>query len=56
MKVITRNERKIQINFSIGMANIDGGKPSAFTEKLLHQLKQAIIEEYTRTNANNIDY
>lgn len=59
MKKNTRNERKKQIDFAVGMASIDGGKPSAFTKDLLrqyemgqlsaNQLKQAIVEEYTRT-------
>lgn len=59
MKGNSRLERKEQIDFAVGMASIDGGKPSAFTEKLLNQyeigqlsaaqLKQAIIAEYTRT-------
>lgn len=59
MKENTREERKKQIDFAVGMAAIDGGKPSAFTKELLKQyetgqlsaaqLKQAIVEEYTRT-------
>lgn len=59
MKENTRIERKNQIDFAVGMASIDGGKPSAFAEKLLNQyelgqlsadqLKQAIVKEYTRT-------
>lgn len=58
MKENTRIERKNQIDFAVGMASIDGGKPSVFTEKLLNQyelrqlsadqLKQAIVKEYTR--------
>ncbi len=59
MKEKLRLERKKQVDFAVGMAGIDGGKPSAFTEELLNQyeigqlsasqLKQAIVEEYTRT-------
>lgn len=49
---------KKQIEFAVGMAAIDGGKPSPFTQKLLNryengeitsaQFKQAIIEQYTK--------
>lgn len=52
-----KNAKKI--DFAVGMAAINGGKPSAFTEELLKQyetgqlsaaqLKQAIVDEYTRT-------
>ena len=58
MKKNTRNERKKQIDFEDGMASMDGGKSSVFTEKLLMQyemgqlsaseLKRAIVEKYTR--------
>lgn len=53
-------ERKKQVQFAVGMAAIDGGKPSAFTQNLLNQyengqvsssqLKQAIVEKYTRAS------
>lgn len=59
MKENTPEKRKKQIDFAVGMAGIDGGKPSAFTKELLKQyetgqlsaaqLKQAIVDEYTRT-------
>ena len=52
-------ERQKQVEFAVGMAAIDGGKPSAFTQNLLNQyeqgqvsssqLKQAIVEKYIRT-------
>ena len=55
----SRQERRKQVEFAVGMAAIDGGKPSAFTKNLLNQyengqvtssqLKQAIVEKYTRT-------
>jgi hypothetical protein len=53
-------ERQKQVEFAVGMAAIDGGKPSAFTQNLLNQyeqgqvsssqLKQAIVEKYTRAS------
>ncbi len=49
---------KKQIQFALGMAALDGGKPSAFTQNLLNQyesgqvtsrqLKQAILQQYTK--------
>lgn len=58
MKENSRLNRQKQVNFAVGMAGIDGGKPSAFTENLLKQyengqvspsdLKQAIVEKYTK--------
>lgn len=54
----SRTERQKQVEFAVGMAANDGGKPSVFTKKLLNQyedgqvsssqLKQAIVEKYTR--------
>lgn len=54
----SRIERQEQVEFAVGMAAIDGGKPSVFTKNLLNQyeegqisssqLKQAIVEKYTR--------
>ncbi|TCI30261.1 hypothetical protein EVJ33_06250 [Exiguobacterium sp. SL-10] len=51
-------ERQKQVKFAVGMAAIDGGKPSPFTQKLLSryengeitsaQFKQAIMEQYTK--------
>ena len=51
-------ERQKQVEFAVGIAAIDGGKPSAFTRNLLNQyeqgqvsssqLKQAIVEKYIR--------
>lgn len=56
----SRQERQKQVEFAVGMAAIDGGKPSAFTKSLLNQyengqvsssqLKQAIVEKYTRAS------
>lgn len=56
----SREERQKQVEFAVGMAAIDGGKPSVFTKNLLKQyengqvssaqLKQAIVEEYTRAS------
>ncbi|WOV83791.1 hypothetical protein PGH26_13040 [Sporosarcina jeotgali] len=55
----SRRERQKQVEFAVGMAAIVGGKPNAFTKNLLNQyengqvtssqLKQAIVEKYTRT-------
>lgn len=60
MKVNSRLERQKQIQFALGMAALDGGKPTAFTQNLLSQyenglvsareLKQAIIQKYARTS------
>ncbi|HLR75544.1 MAG TPA: hypothetical protein VK077_09735 [Virgibacillus sp.] len=60
MKANSRLQRQKQINFAVGMASIDGGRPSSFTKKLLneyengsitsHELKKAIINKYTRIN------
>ncbi|WP_255570022.1 antitoxin VbhA family protein [Exiguobacterium sp. SH0S2] len=48
------------MKFAVGMAAIDGGKPSPFTQKLLNryengeitsaQFKQAIMEQYTKAH------
>ncbi|WP_438316745.1 antitoxin VbhA family protein [Sporosarcina sp. FA9] len=56
----SRTERQKKVEFAVGMAAIDGGKPSAFTKNLLNQyengqvsssqLKQAIVEKYTRAS------
>ncbi|TCI57268.1 hypothetical protein EVJ24_00385 [Exiguobacterium sp. SH1S21] len=53
-------ERQKQVKFAVGMAAIDGGKPSPFTQKLLNryengeitsaQFKQAIMEQYTKAH------
>lgn len=58
MKENTRLNRLKQINFAVGMASIDGGRPSAFTKELLKQyengsisskeLKKAIVEKYAK--------
>lgn len=37
MKVNSRQLRKEQVKFAVGMASIDGGHPSAFTKKLLDE-------------------
>ncbi|TCI77717.1 hypothetical protein EVJ20_07075 [Exiguobacterium sp. SH0S1] len=49
-------ERQKQVKFAVGMAEIDGGITSSFTQKLLEryetgevssgQLKQAILDHY----------
>jgi len=53
-----KSERQKRMRFAIGMAAIDGGKPTAFTRELLkqyenghltsQQVKQRILQEYTR--------
>ncbi|MBG9453786.1 hypothetical protein ABE61_06735 [Lysinibacillus sphaericus] len=60
MKDNSRLERKKQVQFAVGVAALDGGKPSVFTQNLLNQyengqisssqLKQAIVEKYTRAS------
>lgn len=57
-KFISKPERQKRMRFAIGMAAIDGGKPTAFTRDLLQQyesgqltsrqVKQRILQEYTR--------
>lgn len=54
VNAIPREERQKRVKFAVGMAAIDGGKPTDFTQSLLKQyengevsakyLKQAIIE------------
>lgn len=56
----SREERQKQVEFAIGRAAIDGGKPSVFTKNLStqyengqvssSQMKQAIVEKYTRAS------
>ncbi|RPJ94337.1 hypothetical protein CW357_15965 [Rummeliibacillus sp. TYF005] len=51
-------ERKKRSKFAVGMAAIDGGKPTTFTQTLLNQyengevsasqLKKAIIDKYAK--------
>ena len=58
MKINSRLERQKQIQFAVGMAALDGGKPTDFTQNLLNQyengqvtsgqLKQAILQKYTQ--------
>ena len=58
MNTNSRLERQKQIQFAVGMAALDGGKPTAFTQNLLNQyengqvtssqLKQAILQKYAK--------
>lgn len=58
MNETPQEERQKRVQFAVGMAAIDGGKPTDFTKGLLKQyengevsakhLKQAIIEKYTK--------
>lgn len=58
MKTNSRLERQKQVRFAVGMAALDGGKPTDFTQKLLNQyengevtakqLKQAIFQKYAK--------
>ena len=61
MKTINSNqleERKKRVQFAVGMAAIDGGKPTLYTQNLLkqyendeisiNQVKQAIVGKYTK--------
>ena len=60
MKEYSRLERQKQIQFALGMAALDGGKPSTFTQNLLNQyenglitsgqLKQAILQKYAKAS------
>ncbi|RUS49612.1 hypothetical protein QI30_19450 [Kurthia sp. 3B1D] len=58
MKANSRLERQQQVRFAVGMAALDGGKPTSFTQNLLNQyengevsssqLKQAILQKYAK--------
>lgn len=58
MPVASRLKRQNEIDFAVGMAAIDGGKPSVFTQALLKkyeeglitskELKEAIIKKYAK--------
>ena len=58
MTVTERNKRQQQIQFAVGMAALDGGKPTTFTQHLLDeykegritsgQLKKAILKQYAK--------
>lgn len=60
MNTNSRLERQKQIQFAVGMAALDGGKPTAFTQNLLNQyengqvtssqLKQAILQKYAKAS------
>ena len=60
MNINSRLERQKQIQFAVGMAALDGGKPTPFTQNLLNQyengqitssqLKQAILQKYTKAS------
>lgn len=62
MQVTSRLKRKSDIEFAVGMAAIDGGKPSVFTQALLKkyeeglitskELKEAIIKSMRRKTNN----
>lgn len=53
-----RLKRQKEIEFAVGLASIDGGQASLYTEQLLNQYKQgvlsarevreAIVKEYTK--------
>lgn len=53
----SNSERQKRVRFAVGMAAIDGEKPTAFTQNLLKQyengkvseskLKKAILDKYT---------
>lgn len=55
-----RYKREKQVRFAVGMAAIDGGKPTDFTQRLLDDyteghnsasgLRQAILEKYAKEN------
>lgn len=43
MQVTSRLKRQSEIEFAVGMAAIDGGKPSVFTQGLLKKYKKDYI-------------
>lgn len=60
MKTNSRLARQKRVQFAVGMAAIDGGKPTEFTRNLLKQyengevsasdLKKAVVSKYTRAS------
>ena len=60
MDLNKKTDRQRLIQFAIGMAAIDGGKPTAFTHNLLsryengeisaHYLQKAILEKYAKVS------
>ena len=54
----SHEERKKRVEFAVGLAAIDGGKPTSYTQNLLKQyengeisvsqFKQAIVEKYAK--------
>lgn len=58
MKDNIRLKRQKEIEFALGLASIDGGQASSYTEQLLKQYKEgmlsarevreAIVKEYTK--------
>lgn len=60
MTLNSNPERQKRVRFAVGMAAIDGGKPTAFTQNLLKQyengevsesqLKKAIVDKYTKVS------
>ncbi|MFC5591222.1 antitoxin VbhA family protein [Sporosarcina soli] len=55
-----RYDREKQVCFAVGMAAIDGGKPTDFTQRLLDDytegrisasgLRQAVLEKYAKVS------
>ena len=60
MNLNSRPERQKRVRFAVGMAAIDGGKPTAYTQNLLKQyengelsesqFKKAIVDKYTKVS------
>ncbi|MCP2035490.1 hypothetical protein L1279_002501 [Planomicrobium sp. HSC-17F08] len=60
MELNLRTARQKRARFAVGMAAIDGGKPTAFTQNLLKkyengevtesQFKKAIIDKYVKVS------
>lgn len=60
MKSNLHLHRQKQVKFAIGMAALDGGKPTEFTQNLLNQyangqitsrqLKQEILQKYVKAS------
>lgn len=42
-KATTRSKREKRVRFAVGMAAIDGGKPTAFTQNLLRQYEAGTV-------------
>ncbi|WP_214850187.1 antitoxin VbhA family protein [Exiguobacterium sp. s193] len=58
MEFISQNQREKNVRIAVGIASIDGGRPTSFTQQLLHQyeagtlsstqVKDKILKKYAK--------